>query len=101
MTNGVMNGALNRKVLFLLGPVTVLVMFAAVVWMASQLMNREYKEPYRVPSAAVDATPRTQGLTAERADAEAKAKAKPYAEAEYRTFPIVGSRVAIDRKSVV
>jgi cytochrome d ubiquinol oxidase subunit I len=95
VTNGVMNGALNRKVLFLLGPVTVLVMFAAVVWMASQLMNREYKEPYRVPSTAVDATPRTQGLTAERADAEAKAKAKPYAEAEYRTFPIVGSRVAI------
>ena len=95
MTNGVMNGAMNRKMLFIFGPVTGLVMFAAVIWMASQLMNREYREPYRVPSAAVDATPRTQGVAAERADAETKAKATPYAEAEYRTFPIVGSRVAI------
>jgi cytochrome d ubiquinol oxidase subunit I len=95
VTNGVMNGALNRKVLFVLGPVTVLVMFAAVVWTASQLMSREYRDPYRVPATTVDATPRTAGLAAEAADAQAKAKAKPYAEAEYRTFPIVGSRVAI------
>jgi cytochrome bd-type quinol oxidase subunit 1 len=90
-----MNGAINRKVLFIFGPVTGLVMFAAVVWMASQLMSREYRDPYRAPSAIVDATPRTEGLATERADAEAKAKATPYAEAEYRTFPIVGSRVAI------
>ena len=95
MSNGVMNGAMNRKLLFIFGPVTGLVMFAAVMWMASQLLNREYREPYRAPSAAVDATPRTQGLAAERADAETRAKATPYAEAEYRTFPIVGSRVAI------
>jgi len=56
VTNGVMNGALNRKVLFLLGPVAVLVMFAAVVWMASQLMNPSTRA---VPGsfAAVDATP--------------------------------------------
>ena len=95
MTNGVMNGAINRKMLFILGPLTVLVMFGAVVWMASQLMSREYRDPYRVPSATVDATPRTEGLAAERADAETKAKATPYAEVEYRAFPIVGSRVAI------
>ena len=95
MSNGVMNGAMNRKMLFIFGPVTGVVMFLAVMWMASQLINREYREPYRVPSAAADATPRTQGLATERADAETKAKAKPYAEAEYRTFPIVGSRVAI------
>jgi cytochrome bd-type quinol oxidase subunit 1 len=90
-----MNGAMNRKLLFIFGPVTGIVMFAAVVWMASQLMSREYREPYRAPSAAVDATPRVEGLAAERADAESKARATPYAEAEYRTFPIVGSRVAI------
>ena len=36
-----------------------------------------------------------EGLTAERAEAEAQAKAKPYVEVEYRTFPVVGSRVAI------
>jgi cytochrome d ubiquinol oxidase subunit I len=95
VTNGVMNGAINRKMLFILGPLTVLVMFGAVVWMASQLMSREYRDPYRVPSATVDATPRTEGLAAERADAETKAKATPYAEVEYRAFPIVGSRVAI------
>src|SRR4029453_254671 len=90
-----MNGAMNRKLLFIFGPVTGVAMFLAVMWMASQLLNREYKEPYRVPSAAVDATPRTQGVSAESAAAESKAKAKPYVEAEYRTFPIVGSRVAI------
>ena len=90
-----MNGAINRKVLFLLGPVTGIVMFLAVMWMASTLINREYREPYRAPVATVDPTPRTEGLTAERADAEAKARAKPYEEVEYRRFPGVGSRVAI------
>src|SRR4026208_1918807 len=55
----------------------------------------EYKEPSRAPAETVDATPRAEGLSAEKADAESKARAKPYAEAEYRTFPIVGSRVAI------
>jgi cytochrome bd ubiquinol oxidase subunit I len=90
-----MNGAMNRKLLFIFGPVTGIVMFAAVMWMASTLISREYKEPYRVPGVTVDTTPRAAGLTAETADAEAKAKAKPYEEVEYRTFPVVGSRVAI------
>jgi cytochrome bd-type quinol oxidase subunit 1 len=95
MTNGVMNGAMNRKVLFLLGPVTGLLMFGAVVWVASTLVSREYREPYRAPVATVETAPRTQGMAAERADAETRARATPYAEAEYRTFPVVGSRVAI------
>jgi cytochrome bd-type quinol oxidase subunit 1 len=90
-----MNGAMNRKVLVLLGPVAGLIMFAGAVWMASMLVNREYREPYRAPVAAVDPTPRGEGLAAERADAEAKARAKPYEEVEYRRFPVVGSRVAI------
>ena len=90
-----MNSAMNRKWLVLLGPLVVLVMFAGVVKMASLLMSREYKEPYGAPSATIDATPRAEGLAAERADAEAKARAKPYEEAEYRRFPVVGSRVAI------
>ena len=72
-----------------------LVMFAGVVLIATFLTNREYKEPYRAPAATVDPTPRGEGLTAEKAAAEATAKAKPYVEAEYRTFPVVGSRVAI------
>src|SRR4026209_2212347 len=90
-----MNGAMNRKLLFIFGPVTGLVIFAGVVLIATFLTNREYKEPYRAPAATVDVTPRAVGLVAEAADATAKAKATPYAEAEYRPFPVVGSRVAI------
>jgi hypothetical protein len=90
-----MNGAMNRKLLFILGPVTAIVMFGAVMWTVSALLNQEYKEPYRVPAAVVDTTPRAAGLATEAADAETKAKAKPYEEVEYRRFPIVGSRVAI------
>ena len=95
MSNGLMNGAMNRKVMLLLGPVAGLLMFAGAVWIASTLVSREYKEPYRAPSAAADATPRAEGVAAEKADAETKARARPYVEAEYRTFPVVGSRVAI------
>jgi cytochrome bd-type quinol oxidase subunit 1 len=90
-----MNGVMNRKVLFVLGPLTALVMFAAAVQMVSSLLSREYKEPYGAPSAAVDPTPRAAGVAAERAEAEAKARATPYEEAEYRRFPVLGSRVAI------
>ena len=77
MTNGVMNGAMNRKVLFIAGPVAGLVMFAAVIWGVSQLTSREYRDAYRAPSATVDATPRAAGQAAEAADAETKAKATP------------------------
>ena len=77
-----MNGAMNRKLLFVLGPITGVVMFAAVVLIATFLTNREYREPYRAPAATVDATPRAEGLVAEAADAEAKARATPYVEAE-------------------
>jgi cytochrome bd ubiquinol oxidase subunit I len=95
VTNGVKSSAMSRKVLFLLGPVTGLVMFAGVVIIATFLTNREYRDVYRAPAEIADTTPRVEGLAAETAAAEAKAKATPYAEAEYRTFPIIGSRVAI------
>jgi cytochrome d ubiquinol oxidase subunit I len=91
----VINAVKNRRLQVLLGPVVALVMFAGAVKMASVLVNREYKEPYGAPSATVDRTPRAEGLAAEKAEAESKAMAKPYEEAEYRTFPVVGSRVAI------
>jgi cytochrome d ubiquinol oxidase subunit I len=91
----VINGTMNRRLLFVLGPVTALVMFAGAVTLAWLLVSREYKEPYRAPAATVDATPRAEGLATERSDAESQARAKPYVEAEYRTFPVVGSRVAI------
>jgi cytochrome bd-type quinol oxidase subunit 1 len=95
VANGLMKGAMNRKLLFIFGPVTGVVMFAGVVIIATFLTNREYTEPYRAPAATVDTTPREEGLAAEKAAAEAAAKAKLYVEAEYRTFPVVGSRVAI------
>jgi cytochrome bd ubiquinol oxidase subunit I len=96
VSNGVMNGAMNRKLLVLLGPVAGIIMFVAVVWMATVFVGHyEYKEPYRAPAATADPTPRAEGLAAEKTAAETKAKATPYTEAEYRTFPIVGSRVAI------
>jgi cytochrome bd ubiquinol oxidase subunit I len=87
---------MNRKLLIVLGPIVALVMFAATVKVVTALVNRaEYKDPYRAAAATVDATPRAEGIAAEQADAEKTAKAKPYQEAEYRTFPVVGSRVAI------
>jgi cytochrome bd-type quinol oxidase subunit 1 len=90
-----MNGVANRKLLFVIGPITALMMFGAVATVVTLLLRGEYKQPYRAPAATVDHTPRAEGLTAERADAESKAKAKPYEEVEYRRFPVVGSRVAI------
>ena len=63
--------------------------------MASLLMSREYKEPYGAPSATVDPTPRAAGVADEASAAAKQAEAKPYEEAEYRRFPVVGSRVAI------
>jgi cytochrome bd-type quinol oxidase subunit 1 len=95
VANGLKNAAMNRKLLFVLGPATGVVMFAGVVLIATFLTNREYTAPYRAPAVTVDPTPRAAGLADERAAAEAKAKATPYQEAEYRTFPVVGSRVAI------
>ncbi len=86
----------NRRLLILVGPVAGIVMFIAVVWMASIFVGKnEYREPYRAPSAAADSTPRAGGLAVEKAEAQAKAQAKPYEEVEYRAFPVVGSRVAI------
>jgi cytochrome bd ubiquinol oxidase subunit I len=86
----------NRKLLFVLGPVAALVIFLGTVKMVSVFVSRsEYKEPYRTPAAAVDATPRAGGVAAEKAATETNDRAKPYVEAEYRKFPVVGSRVAI------
>src|SRR4051812_30099476 len=91
-----MNGAMNRKVLFLLGPVAGVVMFIAVVWMATVFVGRnEYKEPYRAPTAAVETTPRAEGMAADKKAAPSPAPPQPYQEAQYRAFPVVGSRVAI------
>jgi cytochrome bd ubiquinol oxidase subunit I len=85
----------NKKLLILLGPVLGLVMFAVTVKMASSLMKSEYRDAYRAPAATVDQTPRVAGEAEEAANAAKVAQDKPYKEADYRTFPLVGSRVAI------
>src|SRR5262245_66409711 len=60
---------------------------------ASARVSREQQTPSPAPSAPAN----PQSVAGEKLDTQnnAKDQAKPYAEAEYRTFPIVGSRVAI------
>ncbi len=89
---------MNRTLLVLLGSVAALVMIAGAATTASALVSRgEYQEPSRPgprPSSAV--TRPAQGPAAEQARrGDAGPAPQPYVEAEYRTFPIVGSRVAI------
>jgi cytochrome d ubiquinol oxidase subunit I len=86
---------ITRKRLLLLVPVAALLMVVGVVRIASYLVSHEYRDTYRAPVATVDQTPRAEGLAAEKAEAERQAQARPYVEAEYRAFPVVGSRVAI------
>jgi cytochrome d ubiquinol oxidase subunit I len=86
---------MNRKLLVLLGPIVLFVLFAETVNVASSPMSHEYGKPDQPSSAAVDPTPPAQEPASEQADAETKAQEKPYEEAEYRTVPVVGSRVAI------
>jgi cytochrome bd-type quinol oxidase subunit 1 len=50
-----------------------------------------------IQQPAPPATVQSQGVAGEKVDGQnaAEAKSKPYEEAEYRAFPVVGSRVAI------
>ena len=95
VTNIVRNAVRNRKLQVLLGPVAAIVMFAGAFQMASLLMSGEYRSPSGVPAETVDQTPRVAGLADEAEDAAEQARTTLYEEAEYRTFPVVGSRVAI------
>ncbi len=86
---------ISRGRLLVLGVVAAAVMAGVVGKIASTLVNQEYRDPIRAPKGTVDTTPREQGLADARAEAEKLARSKPYAEVEYRAFPVVGSRVAI------
>jgi cytochrome bd ubiquinol oxidase subunit I len=94
---------MNRKLPVFLA---TLLMFAGTVAVASVLPGPEYSEPALAVSAGVASTPRAARLAYQAApaapaakDAQApaanEAQDKPYEEAQYRTFPVVGSRVAI------
>ena len=61
---------------------------------ANTSATNEQSQPSQAPSATA-APAVTQPSPSETAEAEKKAKAKPYEEAQYRAFPVVGSRVAI------
>jgi cytochrome bd-type quinol oxidase subunit 1 len=75
------------------GLIALVLAAAAAIGIAGFLVSREYRQPTRVD--APETTPREQGVADERAAEEAAARARPYEEAEYRQFPVVGSRVAV------
>ena len=50
-----MNGLMNQKLLFVLGPITALLMFGGVVLVVSLLLNREYQGA--LPGACRDRRP--------------------------------------------
>src|SRR5215218_6401743 len=81
-----------RKLLVVLGCVAALVMFAGAVKNASALASSEIQEAAQAPSPPAAA----ESAAREKLDAENKAaRSKPYEEVAYRTFPVIGSRVAI------
>jgi cytochrome d ubiquinol oxidase subunit I len=102
---------MNRKLQVLLGAVAVL----AIIALPASLLSHESTEAGSASSAVVEQQPSapapaaapaapapaqgapaagTQTQTASASD-PAKDKDKPYEEVAYRTFPVVGSRVAI------
>ena len=56
---------MNRRLLILVGPIAGIVMFVAVVWIATVFVSHnEYRDAYRAPAATLDTTPRTEGVAA-------------------------------------
>ena len=94
--NGVMNAVMNRKLLFLLGPVAGLVMFAGAVWMAS--LAAEPRVQGAVPGACRDRrpnAPRGRDWPPRRQKRKARPGQSPTWRPSTGPFPVVGSRVAI------
>jgi cytochrome d ubiquinol oxidase subunit I len=95
------HAVVNRRRLVLAGSVAVLVIVLGAIGgvnIAAARGSRAYDEASTAPSLAMDAADSAEAQAptpaAPPTDAE-KARAKPYEEAEYRRFPVVGSRVAI------
>lgn len=78
------------KLLALLGSIAALVIVAGAARTASAAARDLEPSALRAATADVQA----EGAAAQPA-AQSNAQSKPYQEAEYRTFPVVGSRVAI------
>jgi cytochrome bd-type quinol oxidase subunit 1 len=77
----------------LLGAVVVVLGLVATLKTAQFLTHREYRAPERMDRA--ETTPRDQGLADEHAAEEKANKDKPYTPPDYRTFPVIGSRVFV------
>ena len=71
----------------------VLALVAALRATTYFVSKMEYRSPDR--ASAPELTPRGQGQSDEHQAQVKKDAAKPYVEAEYRAFPVVGSRVAV------
>ena len=80
-----------RKLLIVLGLVAACSMFGAVAIASARV------SAYQGASPTPNPTGQPQSVAGEKLDEQNKAndQAKPYQEAEYRTVPVVGSRVAI------
>jgi cytochrome bd-type quinol oxidase subunit 1 len=83
---------MNRKLLVFLGLVAALVVFAGALKTAP-FATAAYQEAAQPPSPPAQ----SDSVAGEKLDAQNKATVatKPYEPAEYRRFPVVGSRVAI------
>jgi len=86
---------MNRKPLVFLVLVAALMTFAGTVGLASLAPGPEAGEPSQAPAATAAQAPPAAGPADQAAAAASQDADKPYQEAEYRAFPVVGSRVAI------
>jgi cytochrome bd ubiquinol oxidase subunit I len=80
-----MHARMTRRLLAVVGLVATLVLFAGTATIVGGGAQEQKPAP-----------PTSGGVAGEKLDAQNKAEVnKPYEEAQYRTFPVVGSRVAI------
>jgi cytochrome bd-type quinol oxidase subunit 1 len=91
---------MKRTLLVLLGSVAALVMIAGATTTSAMADLGEYQEASRARSAilagmTVVAQQAEAPAAAPQTGAPETAKPQPYVEAEYRRFPVIGSRVAI------
>ena len=82
----------RRTQLILFG---VLASFVLIAGAANLGASYEAGLQSQTPSTTAAPSPGAPATADAKADAEKQARAKPYEEASYRTFPVVGSRVAI------
>ncbi|MGH9870482.1 MAG: cytochrome ubiquinol oxidase subunit I [Candidatus Polarisedimenticolia bacterium] len=92
---------MNRRVQVVLAVVAIGMFMAVALKVGLVILNSEYRSPVRPVAAAAGApgadaeTPRDQALQHLTEDREAREKAQPYQEVEYRQAPFFSSRVVV------